>query len=107
VILTRPKRVLTALVVAIPLEFFMFQLLDSVPMDVEPQVPPSVSEQVGGFLTVILHFPAILFMGDGVLLPKPLWFLIGYADILILWFLAMGFRWMWTRREQIRKRTNL
>ena len=87
------------LVAALPLEFLMLRLLDTVPIDVEPEVPQSVLEQLGGFMAVILHYPAFVIWSDGFLLPKPLWLLIGYADLLILWSLGMGLRRVWKRRS--------
>lgn len=77
----------------------MLRLLDTVPIDVEPEVPQSVLEQLGGFMAVILHYPGFAIWSHGFLLPIPLWFLIGYADLLILCSFAIGLRRVWKRRS--------
>ena len=87
------------LIAALPLEFLLLRLLGTVPIDIEPSVPQSVLVQLGGLIAVILHYPGFLIWSGGFNLPRTVWFLIGYADLLILWFLAIGLRRVWKHRS--------
>ena len=88
-------------IAALPLEFLLLRLLDTVPIDIEPAVPQNLLVQLGGFIAAILHCPAFLLWGGGFNLPRTVWFLIGYTDLLILWFLAIVLRRVWKNRSKL------